>query len=317
MTTQLQPLATATKRLIASILVLSLIAIGVYLVAPPQIQKSQPAQPVVRGDRDVRLQANASDAETTDVYLVDRSGAEVKFITLAEVYRDHYHAAEFVDGNLYVIKRIGLNKAYPSDSINWTDELWRFATDGKGQKLHAAQGLDFRVSAEEDLIAVLLGPGTAGGPTIVLMDLDGKLVKTLSSADLGVSADVNMNPLLWQEGLLWFSTNQAIALFDLVSVNTSDFTVTKQDLSTLQISGSEFALRPSGRLLVFSDYKSNLEADPPVRDATLFLYDLTTKTQTQLVTVSTSRPFEPSWVDDKTIEYNDPDGAGRITLELP
>ena len=69
--------------------------------------------------------------------------------------------------------------------------------------------------------------------------------------------------------------------------------------------------------IVYSDYPDFFEtglSQQFIDNATkvhLFLYDLNTQAL-QTIATSTARHFSPKWLDNATIEYDDPNGGARI-----
>src|SRR5512140_1169751 len=59
-----------------------------------------------------------------------KNGATAPFMDVADVYSDHYHPAEFHNGNVYVIRRIG-----DTSSSTWTDELWKYDSAKRGSRI--------------------------------------------------------------------------------------------------------------------------------------------------------------------------------------
>lgn len=101
---------------------------------------------------EVVLEKNSQDPESTDVYLKDVEWNKIFFLTLKNVYREHYHNTEYQNGNLYIIIR----KDETRGDILDTDELWRYNLKKEGAKLYSKFGLDFRVTDDENYILVVI-----------------------------------------------------------------------------------------------------------------------------------------------------------------
>jgi len=70
--------------------------------------------------------------------------------TVSDVYQNHYHNQEFIDGTLYVIRRIsddGVN------GVDLQDELWKI-TENSQQKIYSSKAIDFRVSPDQKFVMV-------------------------------------------------------------------------------------------------------------------------------------------------------------------
>ncbi len=91
------------------------------------------------------------DKTKTDIYIKNPAGVEKFFITLPDVMTESVNNADCYNGNLYIIVRPGGQFAYNTNP-NWTDELWRYNSRGKGEKLYSQQGLTFKVSSDEKYI---------------------------------------------------------------------------------------------------------------------------------------------------------------------
>ena len=184
---------------------------------------------VFQGDYHVRLKPNASN-NLTDVYLFnDPAGSEVFFKTIPNVYRDHYHVAEFSNGNLYIIERTG--DANDMKSQNWTDELWKFGSKDNGTKLYSAKGIDFRVSLETGEIAIFSQSDTKKvlDTSIVIMDLSGKVLKMFAGSSLsGMDNSKALTPLFWQNDIFWFTASQGSQITDTYTFDSKDQTITKR-----------------------------------------------------------------------------------------
>jgi hypothetical protein len=89
-------------------------------------------------------------------------------------------------------------------------------------------------------------------------------------------------------------------------------------LAGVPIGRAENELNPNTGKVVFSDLRMFFAADQynefkaSGEAVTLYVYDLETKSLQQIA-VSKAEEFEPLWLDDTTIEYNDPVGDGRTT----
>jgi len=103
-------------------------------------------------------------------------------------------------------------------------------------------------------------------------------------------------------------------------METPGFRTTKFDVSDLPI-GDDFDLNSVKEKIVFSDYFEPLDADikkemekskPTWK---LFIYDLGSKSKQILAT--SRKGFNPRWVDENTIAYDNPNGKGRLTKAIP
>jgi hypothetical protein len=84
---------------------------------------------------------------------------------------------------------------------------------------------------------------------------------------------------------------------------------------------SEYALNPAAGVLAYSDYPAMFDVESVKRfentgaQVTLFVYDLNSQT-VQAVATSIARPLNPIWLDDNKLEYDSPDGEGRLVTDV-
>ena len=142
-------------KIIIGVLVVLLIAIigvaGLYVYKNKQITPTEnptiTPEPTTSNQNEqtpinysVVVKENPADKTKTDIFLKDpKTGQETFYITLSDIYRNHYHNAEYHNGNLYIIHRTGGDTGYQTNP-NWTDELWRYNQQKQGQKLYSVRG---------------------------------------------------------------------------------------------------------------------------------------------------------------------------------
>ena len=111
-----------------------------------------------------------------------------------------------------------------------------------------------------------------------------------------------------------------VEIHNIIKMETPGFRTTKFDVSDLPID-DDFDLNPVKKKIVFSDYFEPLDADikkemekskPTWK---LFIYDLGSKSKQILAT--SRKGFNPRWVDENTIAYDNPNGKGRLTKAIP
>ena len=272
----------------------------------------------IQGSYSVTLKADVKDPSLTDVYLDTSTSTQKFFITLSDVDIQQYHAAEFVNGSLYIIRPTGGSEGYKIYP-NWTDELWKYGSNGVGKKIYSFRGIDFRVAPDMGDIGLIAG--SYPDEAVVLLDPNGKMLKMFSRSDLGLSVtDFAVDPLSWGNGNFWVTASEGRLLEQLISINSADFSISRIDVSSLNITDPEFAFDPQSRAFAFSDYDAPLDIqdlnNPPHQTASLYLYDLATGAKKKLLTASITRGFYPAWLDPTTLEYNDPNGTGRLTMKI-
>lgn len=268
----------------------------------------------------VFLRENRNDTTKTDVYLRDpRNNQEVFHITLANVHRYHYHSAEYHNGNLYIIRRIGDAYDYQDDT-NWTDELWRYNAQKQGVKLFSSRGLDFRVSADESFIAIIGSEGDGiTEENLIFLRHDGSVFRVFTPDQVGVE---NLRHIGWSRSDLWVNSGFGPGISSLIKFDTTNFEMSKFDVAHLSLNFNEFDLNTEKEKIAFSNFPFFFDVESEeeyVRSGAivnLTVYDLNSRSQ-QSIATSTAKGFEPKWIDDHTLEYNDPGSAGRVTTRIP
>ena len=273
----------------------------------------------------ISLLANQQESSKTDVCVEDLTTWEkVLCVTISDVYVAHYHSNEYHDGALYVIRRVGYIPGQ-EDSNEWTDELWKYDTDGKGINLYSAQGLDFRVAPDEKYIALHISDAKPTWEKLVFLDSSGNLVQEFP-ADQLVAHDEKVHAplpaylslLKWSDNgsEFWGVVNAGPSPQTIYTINTDSWQPTLYDISGLAIP-REFDLNANTGKLVYSDCPQIYVADDAEEFAgsqqqvTLFVHDLDGR-NTQVIATAVAKCFRPRWLDDDTIEYNNPDGDDRV-----
>lgn len=251
--------------------------------------------------------------DTVDLYSRNKITGEEKYILrINNYFGSVYHPCESINGSLYIIR---------SDySGQYKEELWKIRPDGMSRMIYATiSGLDFRVSPDESLIAV------TDEFVLKLIDQTGQMVKQYTLDDLCI---VPYDPTSTLTDILqWTSDGKGFfgnifmpsgGVDSLYKVDTGTWDVAKYDLSKLTYGFSDRALNPMGSLYTYSTYPLIMDADiqkgfeDSRKKVTLYVYDLDTKKITEIAS-SAAKRFNPVWIDDNTLEYDNPDGSGRIT----
>jgi hypothetical protein len=281
--------------------------------------------PVLQGiqagvNYNVIVKENASDPTRSDVYLQDPTTAQETFyITLLDVYRGHYHNAEFHNGSLYIIHRTGGDSGYETNP-NWMDDLWRYNPQEPGVKLFSVRGLDFRVSDDENFIAITAYDETTFKPSVTFTDRSGAVLNVTDGSQFGDNP--NFSPAKWGGSSFWLESGAGPTIQQFIKIDTADFQPTVFDVSMFPITVGEYDLNPAKETIAFSDYPVFFDADSVEEfeasgtPITLSVYDLNTQA-VQPIATSTVKAFAPRWLDENTLEYNDPNGETRVTQSIP
>jgi len=272
----------------------------------------------------VVTQPSAQDASKTDVYLRDsNTGEERLFITLEDVAVNHYHSGEYHNGNLYLLKEIVYAQGTAEEQ--WSNELWRYDSQGQGTLLYSAQGLDFRVASNESHMAVTYSYGEFGENKLAFLGPQGDLLQAFTADQLG-GADLDTPACSlekWSDDnkTLWGTLNWGPATLVFYRVTVDAWQVASYDVSQLSAHPAEYDLNANTGTLAYSDYpvmfdvQSVDEFKASQQPVTLFIYDLAGQS-TQQIATSVAEPFKPHWLDDSHIECDDPAGEGRTVYTV-
>lgn len=262
------------------------------------------------------LKQNLSDSIKTDVYLKDPlSGIETFYITLSDIYSNHYHPAEYRNGNLYIISRTGGNFGYETN-LNWKDELWKYNSQKQGMKIFSNQGVDFRVSEDEKFIAIV------GSGNLTFIGNNGNILKSFNKEQLKVQYEIS--PIKWSSSYFWMGDAGPVGILQSIKkINAINFQITDFDVSSLFASDSfnSFDLNATAEKIVFDnrpfmfDVDSEKQYEQSGAKVSLTVYDLNTKVK-QVIATSITKRFNPKWINNNTIEYDNPNGEGRITKQI-
>ena len=156
-----------------------------------------------------------------------------------------------------------------------------------------------------------------------LLNNNGSKIKTFQSNE--VISDLQGSPMFgffaWGLNAIWLDNTLGSSLTGIVKINTSNYDVTKYDLSGLP-AGPEFIINVYKEKIAFSNFPAMFDVDSAQEyersgmKVNLIVYDLSSKSQ-QIIATSVTKKFEPKWLDESTLEYNNPDGTGRITKQIP
>ncbi len=265
----------------------------------------------------VIVKDNPNDNTLTNIYLKEEGqDYEILYGILSEVYSDHYHTAEFHNGNLYIIHRTGGNQGYVNNP-NWKDELWRYNQKGEKEKLYSSRGLDFRVANDESIISA------ESDNNLVVIDKAGNILKTFNGDDL-VTTIENKNPSIQIERVsseyIWLDQHFGPTTIGLTKIDLTNYEVKKFDLSKLTI-GIEFALNTERELIAFTNYPAIFDEEglnkflSSQSEINLTLYYLNNKIE-QIIATYVTKQFSPMWIDKNTLEYNNSAGDGKLLYSL-
>ena len=274
-------------------------------------QNTEPTIQVPNNNYQVILKENPQDNSKTDVYLknLDNDQEEL-FITLPNVYSQHYHNSEYHQGSLYIIRRMGDDSSANGD---WSDELWKYGSQKKGTKMYSGKGIDFRVAPNEKYIAVQ-------NEKLTMIDQNSQVVHAYAFNNLSLddNQDLQVGLLKWSDNSKQFWGDLFLTAYPqtFYRINTNSWEIDKYDVSKLGFS-DDYDLNGNNGKIVYSDYSAMFDASTAQEygqsgaKVNLVVYDLQTKTQTQIAT-SITKEFKPKWIANDVIEYNNPTGDDRV-----
>jgi hypothetical protein len=183
--------------------------------------------------------------------------------------------------------------------------------------LISKKGLDFRVAPNETVIAVHYNESE--GNRLVFINTNGDVLQEFKN----VGGDYTNSPQKWSDdgSVYWGALSMGPVPTSFYKVSLAARQMSIYDLSQLKI-GDEYDLNANTAGLVYSDYPVMFDADTAQnfinsgKTVTLFFYDLNGHAKL-IVATSITKAFKPVWLDDKTIEYDDPNGEGRMLFVLP
>ncbi|PIY95683.1 MAG: hypothetical protein COY66_06160 [Candidatus Kerfeldbacteria bacterium CG_4_10_14_0_8_um_filter_42_10] len=309
----------STIALFVASIILLLVSYGYHLSKAKEMDKNKQAVNTVNFG--TAVSANCQKSNTTalvggDVYLVDTLGNKKLFVSFQDLLADHANCAEYHNGNVYVIRRINY-ESYPDPNDDWTDELWKINGNKTEQKLFSARGLNFKVSPDESII--ILGYGD-GGNEIALMDASTKEIRNISKEELGATDGAGIQFEGWSDdsekfwGQLYHTEKPT---YFSISKQTGEISIYDSPHSFYE----EHALNFNTGIVAYSEYpflfdteteKEYLESEANVN---FYLYNLLTK-EKKLIATSVVKKFEPTWIADNTVEYNNPEYEDRLTLRI-
>jgi hypothetical protein len=288
----------------------------------PMRQESRGIVSITSGE--TVLKENSDNRTQTDVYILDPdNGTEEFFMTLEDVYAGHYHVTEYVNSSLYVIRRIGYDS---SDDDEWSDELWKYDSQGQGTQLYSSRGIDFRVAPSGSTIAVK--PGSLSDSGLIIVDSGSNVLHSYTINELAAAQMPESIPYIielqgWSDDstTFWCSLNGQMPVV-VISINASTYEMTRYDVEELDIgSYGEYVLNTNEGLLAYSNYPMLFDTEgletyrQSGAEVYLVVYNFKTGAKQQIAT-SITKAFRPTWIADDTIEYNDSQSDQRVQEEI-
>jgi hypothetical protein len=236
------------------------------------------------------------------------TGEQLVCVTVSDVYVEHYHNAEFRAGTLYVIRRTG--DAQEAEGM-WADELWKYTGPEEGVQLYTTHGLDFRAALDNRYVAVQ----DAQEQALIFLDPSGQRTYAAPYEE-DFDARVALETWSSDSRAFWFSRQAGPSPQSFHKIDTVLWETTSYDVPHLGIA-FEYDLNPDRGMIVYSDCPMFFDADSAEafaesdQEVSLTLYNLETGSA-QVLATAIARCFNPEWTGERSVEYADPEGAGRI-----
>ncbi len=282
------------------------------LITSPEVSNAlSPGEPP---EYEITITSQPEKEIAADIRVVNlEDGQEMLFLTLENVDENHYHAAEYHAGTLYIIRQWG------GDEEGWMQELWKYDTKGLGENIYTSDSIDFRVAPDQSLIAVVEhGSGGIGEDQLIFLDPGGNQVKTFSP-ELG-NLYLDLGKWSRDSGVFWGTYQATYRPLYFYQVEIDTWQYTPYELTALSLE-HEYALNPNTGQLLYSDFPVFFEVTGYQRfliqqdPVTLYLYDFSDQSQ-KSISIIISKSFNPKWINDEVIEYQDPNALGRIRHDL-
>lgn len=293
------------KKVNTKIVVILLLAL--IIVSGLYFYKSHSKKSLPKCDCTIVFKINQKDYKSGDLYI--KNGENETFF---KHVNDSYPNAQYRNGNVYFTE---MTKEYKPNA-DWTRELWKYDENGNGKKIYAGRISDYRVKNDEQVIVISVDQN------IKILDSKFKEIKSYTYADFGIDVNNNVNeesPMISKFGknTIWFDFFGVEYFGGVAKIDLNDFKINVFKKSGITVYGEDFDVNTETEMLAGSEYPYIDDADTRKEYETsgakldLVIYDLKNDTK-KVIATSAAKKFLPKWINDNTIEYNDPNSEGRI-----
>lgn len=275
------------------------------------------------------IDGDAKPAELGYFYVVDpqKPSTQQPYLHVPAFEHDHYHPAEFHNGNLYVLT--GKHTA-----AGYIYSLWKFDSRWVSKQIWSGPSPfydDFRVSPDEKYIASEERDARSSveGGRIVLMDGTGAVLQTVGADVLEPKSTPTEESeevfgayhlINWSGHTLWFcdGSDRDTGIENIYVLNADNRSISRYKTEPI---GPDSDFNVAAKKVVYSTYPMLIDSDgirglqKKKTRIDLWVYDFATGRKT-LVDYSIAREFNPAWIDRNTLQYNDPYGKGRVQKRL-
>lgn len=286
-------------------------------------EKNEIAQDVKKienaGIDEKKMSKETENSSKMFVFIKDKNKENEKqlFTVPSDFYGENVagveNEADYKNGSLYIIRKM-------SDSVE--KELWRYGKKDRlgsvpeGKKMYSGKIFKFNVSPLGKYIAIT----TAAKEKLIIIDAEGNILKEYDTKELGF-LNSEMFPL-WFGLLDWTSDEKEF--WGTLGNKPIPEAIYRISLSNLEISkfsvpfDQEWDLNTDSKRIIYSDCPfmkdssgsasfsgSNTQVD-------LIVYDVIKDTHSILESAN-SKCFNPKWINNQVIEYDNPNGTERTS----
>lgn len=176
---------------------------------------------------------------------------------------------------------------------------------------------DFQISPDKKYLTATEKNSNLSGQNLTLLNNEsGTVIKTFSLSNLNISNnEAAIWTLAWSEqNKLWIRAQMGRQIISLIFFEEPNFSPQQYNLESENVTTCDFAFNAEREAFVFSDFcpSDTIDLEDAVKNntkTTLYLYDLKTQTK-RIVAEAVAKEFSPVWINDQTVEYNDPNNNG-------
>lgn len=127
-------------------------------------------------------------------------------------------------------------------------------------------------------------------------------------------------PLLEADGNIWIRSQFYLQVTSFLVLNPDEGTYHQYDVEADNISFCDLALNDARKEIAYGSF-CPLETDDVARaiaqglKTSLYVYNLETKLK-QTITTGVAKQYKPVWLNDEMLEYDNPNGVGRISSKI-
>lgn len=230
-----------------------------------------------------------------------------------KVYYKHYHFVESVNDNVYMILESG-----DSESSMRMRKLVKYSYYEEPHTIYESPGLDFRVSPNENMIAICYSEDN--DEEVSFVDGRGKLLFEMKLSKFKDGKTPSLYGWSNDSRYFWGIIQQTYLIDSYFIIDTENWKV--KTIENKNSYGDDKAINTNNGWLCYSDYPVCLDVEcrnefnKSGATVNLWLYNIFTGDEMQIDS-SIIKKFNPLWIDVSTIEYDAPlsDGRMRYVLE--